>query len=167
MRVVFWLLVASVLVGCGGKLKRLSDSERAHYYALRVYMDHKEEKQFLKGKTEEERSAWLQERGLWDRFYEHDEAVRDLIVAGEVGEGWTEEMVLMSWGAPFQRRRMTGRPAERSEVFVYRFEIDKEGIVRVWDPKSKTAYKMVSRYQVELFVDDGEVTEMRRKDRWE
>jgi len=52
-------------------------------------------------------------------------------------------------------------------VFVYRFEIDKEGIVRVWDPRSKTAYKMVDRYQVELFVDDGEVTEMRRKDRWE
>lgn len=166
-QIVILLLVGGMLAGCGSKLKRLSSTEQLHYYALRVYMDKKEEKAFLKGKTEEERSAWLKEHGLWDRFYQYDEVVRDQIVSGDVREGWSEDMVLMSWGAPFQRRRMTGRPAERSEVFVYRFEVDKDGIVRVWDPDSKTAYKMVSRYQVELFVDDGEVTEMRRKDHWE
>lgn len=166
-RVVLWILVATVAAGCGGKLKRLSDAEHDHYYALRVYMDNKERKDFLRGKTEEERNALLKERGLWEQFYQYDEYTRDAIVAGEVGEGWTEDMVLMSWGVPFQRRRMTSRPAERSELFVYRFEVDSNGIIRVWDPKSKTAYKMVRRYQVEVYVDDGRVTELRQKDEWE
>lgn len=161
------LLIALVLTGCGGKLKRLSDAEQDHYYALKVWMDEAERKDFLREKTEEQRNAWLEERGLWERFYQHDAATRQAIVAGEVAPGWTEEMVFMAWGPPIQRRRMTSRPAERSELFVYRFEVDDEGVIRVWVPGSRTAYKMVDRFQSELYVDDGVVTEILRKDEWE
>ncbi len=168
MRQLAWVLCLGLVLGaCGGKIKRLEQAERDHYYALRVYMDADQQKAYLKLKTRDERDALLASLGLWDRFYKYDAYVRDLIVAGEVAEGWAEDQVMMSWGAPFQRRRMTSRPAQRSELLVYRFEVDKDGVVRVFVPNSKTAYKMVDRYQVELYVDDGRVTEVRRKDQWE
>lgn len=160
-------LVALALAGCGSKMKRLSPAEQDHFYALRVYMDDKEEKAFLKGKTEEERNAWLVKAGFWDTFYKYDAGIRELIVAGDVSEGWAEDMVLMSWGPPFQRRRTTSRPAQRSEIFIYRFEVAKDGTVRVFDPAGKTAYKMAARYQIDVYVDDQKVTEMLRKEDWE
>ncbi len=70
-------------------------------------------------------------------------------------------------GRPFERKRLTGRQATRSELFVYRFEVDRDGIVRVWVPDSNTAYKAVRQYQMDVYVDDSRVTELIRKDQWE
>jgi len=162
------LLVASLfLVAASGKVKRLSDAEQAHFYALKPYMDDDQERAFLKLKTEPERDAWLKDAGLWDRYYQYDAATRDLIIAGEIAIGWHEDQVIMAWGPPYQKRRMTSRPATRSEVYIYRFEVDKKGIIRVFQPDSRTAYKMVDRFQTELYIDDGRVTEMLRKEQWE
>ncbi|MCO4746940.1 MAG: hypothetical protein KC912_19235 [Proteobacteria bacterium] len=162
------LLASTVLTGCmGAKIKRLSAVEQDHYYALKVFMNDSVEKTFLKFKTEEERNAYLQERGLWDHFYKYPDHVRELIIAGEVQSGWAEDQMFMAWGEPYDRRRLTGRPASRSELFVYRFEVAPDGVIRVWTPSSKTAYKAVDFYQIDVYVDDERLSEMERKEDWD
>ena len=149
------------------KVKNLSDVEFAHYYALRVYMDDDMRKTYLKLKTEEERNQYLVDQGLWDRFYQYPDFVREQIVAGDVQVGWKKDMVYLSWGRPFDRKKLAGRKAERSELFVYRFEVheDKEGTVTaiVWEPGSKTDYKAVDRFVREITLDDDVVTEIAQK----
>lgn len=167
MRSIALILALAMVAGCGSKLDKLAASEKDHYYALKVYMDEKQDKAYFKLKTEEERNAYLKELGLWDNFYQYNQYERDDILAGEVTTGWTEDKVFMAWGAPIERRRLTGRPAERSELFVYRFEVDDEGYIRVYVPESKTAYKAAKRFQRELYIDDRVVTEILDKDGWE
>jgi hypothetical protein len=137
-------------------------------------MDDDATKEFLRGKTEEIRNTWLRENPVpgtevsyWETFYRYGEAQREAILAGDVHPGWSEDRVYMAWGAPFERRRLAGRPATRSELFVYRFEVDADGAVRVWEVDSKTAYKAVDQYQMDVFIDDGRVTELVRKEQWE
>lgn len=174
MRPVALVLVLGLLAGCGGKLKRLTPTERDHFAALRVYMDQDAQKAYLKLKTEDERDGYLQsnavpgsETSYWEQFYQYDDEQRAAIVGGDVQLGWSEDRVFMSWGRPFERRRLTGRPATRSELFVYRFEIDADGFIRVWEPSSNTAYKAVRQYQMDVYVDDGRVTDLQRKEAWE
>jgi hypothetical protein len=150
----------------GSKLDRLTDGEYAHYRALRVFMDEPDRKAWLKLKTTEERDAWLKEAGLWDKFYSHSEEQRQQIVAGEVAIGWSREMVSMAWGPPFQKQRLTGRPASRSERLVYRFEIGKDGSATPLVGK-KADYQAVGQHQTELVLDDDVVTEMVEKDDFE
>jgi hypothetical protein len=166
--------IAILVIGLGssslayaGSMKRLSEAEKDHYYALRVWMEKKVQKKWLRLKTEEERSAYLKKEGLWERFYSLDEEMRGKVVAGEVEVGWPINSVLMAWGMPHQRKRLTGRKAARSELFVYRFEVDPEGYVSVWEPNSKTVYKAVEFYQIDAVIDDSRVAELRRKDKWE
>lgn len=163
-RIVAVCAIATCLVA--GKFEKLSDAERDYYRALRVFMSDKDSKRWLRLKTPEDRRDWLVERGLWDRFDRHDENVRRQIVEGDVRVGWSEEMVYMAWGAPFQRQRATGRQAERSTILVYRFEVDDEGYASPVVGK-KADYKAVYRYQVDVFIDDGVVTEMPEKKGWE
>jgi hypothetical protein len=159
------ILGALAWLTAGNKLDRLTDAEYSHYRALRVYMDDKERKDFLKLKTTEERDQWLKDAGLWDKFYQHPDHIRQLIVEGDVQTGWTRDMVYMAWGAPFQKQRLTGRPAGRSELLVYRFEIDKDGVATPLVGK-KTDYKAVGHKQIELILDDDIVTEMEDKGDW-
>lgn len=160
------LLLGLLVLLMGSKLGRLSDAELDHWRALRVFMDDAEQKAWLKNKTEEERNAWLKEHELWDRFYSHDAGVRDQIVAGDVRLGWSRDMVYMAWGAPFQKMRLTGRPAARSEKLIYRFEVDKDGFASPLVGK-KIDHKAVDRYQVELVLDDDVLAEMVEKEDWE
>ena len=118
------------------------------------------------GATEDQRNAWLQQEGLWDKFYGHNEVTRQQIVEGDVRLGWSRDMVYMAWGAPFQKMRLTGRPAARSEELIYRFEVDKDGFATPLVGKH-TDHKAVDRYQVELVIDDDTLTEMVEKDDWE
>jgi hypothetical protein len=159
------ILGALAWLTAGNKLDRLTDAEYSHYRALRVYMDDKERKDFLKLKTTEERDQWLKDAELWDKFYQHPDHIRQLIVEGDVQTGWTRDMVYMAWGAPFQKQRLTGRPAGRSELLVYRFEIDKDGVATPLVGK-KTDYKAVGHKQIELILDDDIVTEMEDKGDW-
>lgn len=162
-------LVAVVLVALatgGSKLNRLSEAEYDHYRALRIFMNEDERKEWLKLKTTEERDQWLKDHKLWDKFYAHPTEIRQQIVDGLVEKGWTRDMVYMAWGAPFEKQRLTGRPAGRSELFMYRFEIDKNGVATPLVGKHED-YQAVGQHQTELILDDDVVTEMVEKDHFE
>jgi hypothetical protein len=160
------LLFGLLFLLMGAKLGRLSDAEREHWRALRIFMSDAEQKAWLKNKTEEERNTWLQDKGLWDRFYGLDPSVRDQVLAGDVRLGWPRDRVYMAWGAPFQKMRLTGRNAARSEKLIYRFEVDKDGFATPLVGK-QIDHKAVDRYQIELVMDDDVLTEMVEKDDWE
>jgi len=148
-----------------GKFEKLDPGEQKHFRALQVFMDKDTEKAFFKLKERSERDAFLKEQGLWDRFYNSDATVQEMVVQGEVRLGFTRDELYMAWGPPFRKNRLTGRPAERSELMVYRFGVDKHGYAT---PISKRAdYKAVDRYQVEVIIDDNVVNEMKEKDTWE
>ena len=157
------------LAACSWKnrTKFLDDEEFDHYYALRVYMEEGDRKEYLKLKTREERDQYLKEAGLWERFYKYDPHIRELIIGGEVQAGWTKDMVYMAWGTPYDRRKLPGRAAQRSEMLIYRFEqhVDKEGnnSVLVWEPASKTEYKAVKLFEQEVVLDDDVVAEVSMK----
>ncbi len=159
-------LVLCALLLLGGKLGKLSTQEQTEYRVFAAFMTEDERKAWLKFKTTEERTAWLKERKLWDKFYAEPPEVQQAVVAGAVEVGWSRDQVYMAWGQPFQKQRLTGREAQRSELLVYRFEVDKEGYATpaVGD---KIDYKAVERYQVELVVDDDVVSELAKKDDWE
>ena len=160
-----WILLATLL-GCGYERhqKRLDDQEFSHWYALRVYMSEEERKTYLKMKTKEERNAFLKSKELWDLFYKYDQDVRDAIVAGEVREGWTRDMLEMAWGAPYERQRAVGRQAQRSEKFIYRFEQQPDGMILLWESNSKTAYKAVRLFVREVIIDDDVVVKISELD---
>jgi hypothetical protein len=164
--VAFVSFAALLFSGCGGKLKRLSSAELSHYNALKVWWDVDEKKSYLKLKTEPERSAWLKSQGYWDRFYQYPEERRAEIVAGSVGVGWTYDQVYMAWGQPHQKRMAAGRKAERSELYVYRFETDYEGVMHVWYPNSKLTREAIEMFRLEVYVDNGVVVKMDRQEGW-
>ncbi len=160
------VLAGALLLGTGSKLKKLSDVEQDHFQALKVWMDEDQQKAFFKLKTEEERNQFLKDQGLWERFYQYDEATREQILLGDVQVGWTQDMVWMALGRPFKKKRLTGRPAARSELFVYRIEVAPDGSVMPWVPGSKTTYKAIDKYELQIYVDDEVVTEIVHKDEW-
>ena len=166
-QVIIALGLITLLSGCGSVLKKLTPGELDHYMALRVWMSDPDMKAYSKLKTADERNTFLQEKGYWDRFYQYDKKRREQIINGEVAKGWTQDQVYMSWGAPHVRKRLAGRRAVRSEMFVYRFEVDPEGRVYVWEPNSKQTHYAIDKYQIDLTVDDGLIVEMIRKDGWE
>ena len=154
------------IVGCGYERfqKRLDNQEFDHYYALRVYMTEDVRKIYLKKKIREERDAYLKERGLWERFYKYEADQRDAIVAGEVELGWTRDMLEMSWGAPYDRQKPLGRKASRSEKFIYRFELQPDGGVLIWESNSKTVYKATKLFVREVILDDDVVADIQEKE---
>ena len=165
------ILVCLMLMGCmQKKLERLSSAEFDHYYALKVYMDEADRKSFLKLKTEPERSAFLKENGLWDKFYQYPEHIRELIVAGDVQTGWTTDMLYMAWGAPFDKQKQPGRQATRSELLLYRFERHENSedgrFDLVWEPNSKTEYRAYDFFRKEVIIDDNVIAEIRDRDGW-
>lgn len=162
------LLAAVALSLTAGKLDRLSDAEQIHYEALRVWMDAKQTKAYLRLKTEAERDAWLKANGLWERFYKYDDRQRAAIHDGHVAVGWTQDMVFMAWGPPHERLRTSGQTtAGRSETFVYRFEVTDDGRVLVWAPKSKETHNARELYRVVLVVNEGVVGKLDQITGWE
>ncbi|MSP55291.1 MAG: hypothetical protein EXR69_06780 [Myxococcales bacterium] len=161
--------------GCGtaSKIKKLSEIEYNQYIALRPFMSEDERTGWLKLKTDAEKDEWLKakkccipEQSLWEKFYQYNGAVREQILAGKVVVGWTKDQVLMAWGAPYDKRKLTGRPAARSELLVYRFERHQDGSVLVFQDNSKTLYKAVSTFTRLAYVDDDRVTSITEKNGW-
>lgn len=155
------------LAACSWKnrTKFLDDEEFDHYYALRVYMEDDSRKDYLKLKTREERDQYLKDAGLWERFYKYDDHIRELILGGEVQAGWTKDMVYMAWGTPYDRRKLPGRAAQRSEMLIYRFEQHADGRVLVWATDSKTEYKAIKLFEQEVTLDDDVVAEVSMKNK--
>jgi hypothetical protein len=75
-------------------------------------------------------------------------------------------MVLMAWGAPYDKKKLVGRPAPRSEMLIYKFEKHEDGSVLVFIPGSKTEYKAVERFTREVILDADVVTEIVEKSGW-
>ena len=157
----FWNVTA-----CGYERfqKRLDSQEFDHWYALRVYMTQDQRKVYLKYKTRDERDAYLKQLGLWDTFYNYDEAERKEIVSGAVEIGWSKQKLEMAWGAPYSRKKALARAASRSELYLYRFEQQEDGSVLVWEPDSKTVYKATRLFVREVIIDDDVVMEIAEKD---
>ena len=103
-------------------------------------------------------------RILWDMYYDYEDHIREKIYAGEVQKGWTNEMLLMSWGKPLKQRKLAGRQATRSWAYIYRFEQHEDGSVLVWEPGSKTEYKAVKTFDREVILDDDIITEIRKNE---
>jgi len=172
----WFFLLAILLVGCSWqhRVKFLSDEEFKAYYALKPFMEEEQQKAYLTTKTEEDRNTYLKsikiERrppiALYDLFYQYDEHIRQAIVDGAVQEGWVKDQVLMAWGAPYSKKKLVGRPATHSEMFVYKFEKQEDGTVLVFVPDSKTAYTAVERFRREVIFDDDKVTEIVEKPGW-
>jgi hypothetical protein len=173
-------LAVVLLAGCSvtSKIKRLDSYERDHFGAVKVWMAEDQELSYLKLKSPTERDAWLKahtsmlqragmKKSLWDTFYQYDQTTRDDIVSGDVQVAWTEDQLLMAWGAPYNRRRVTKRTAVRSEIYIYRFEVTKDGELMVWEPNSRESYQAVDTFQYEIHVDDSVVVEMTKKDQWD
>ena len=171
-RVLLVLALAVVMGGCWKKrVKHLSSTEFDHYYALRPFMDEDLQKGFLKGKTEEQRNEYLkthtfQDRPLWEIFYQYDQAKRDAIVAGDVSNGWSADMVLMAWGVPYDKKKLVGRPHTRSEMYIYRFEVQDDGTIMVYDPEEGSSYHAIKRFTREVVLDDNSVTEIHEMNGW-
>ena len=166
-RTTVGLLLVALSLSIGASTKRLDDDELDHYNALRVWMNDKEKKAYLRLKERTERDAWLKARGYWDKWYQFDKETREKMLNGEVELGFSQDQVFMTWGPAFRRKRLTGRFAARSELLVYRFEVANDGSIMVWEPKSKATYKASGKYQLELYIDDLEVVEIQKKDEWE
>jgi len=127
-------------------------------------MEESQQRTYLRLRTHEERDAYLQDLGLWDKFYDYPADVRELIVAGDVSTGWKKDQLYMAWGAPFDRKRLVGRQATRSELLTYRFEQHADGSVLLWEPGSKTEYKAVRLFVREVAVDDDVIAEITEAD---
>ena len=59
------------------------------------------------------------------------------------------------------------RTAVRAEIYIYRFEVTKDGALMVWEPGSKESYAAVDKFQYEIHVDDGVVADMVKKKNWD
>jgi hypothetical protein len=175
MRIILALLTLMLATGCSisSKLKKLDEEEYGHYMALRVYMDQPdgsgkraktERKEFFKLKTRAERDQWLKAKGHWDRFYQYAPHIQQKIIDGQVQVGWDKHMIYMAWGRPFLRRKLPGRQAQRSEMFIYRFEELQDHSHQVWVKGSKDTYKAARLYVKELIVDDDKLAEIREKE---
>lgn len=163
-----FLVALSFVAGCSweNKVKKLNEDEFKTYYALKPFMTDDQRKTYLTSKTSDERVAYLKSQNLWDMFYKYDEKTRQAIVDGAVQAGWTKDMVLMAWGAPYDKKKLTGRPAPWSEMLTYRFEKQEDGTVLVYVPNSKTAYKATERFTREVILDADVVSEIVEKAGW-
>jgi len=172
----FIAVAALLLSACSWqhRVKFLSDEEFDCYYALKPFMEEETQKTFLAYKSEAERTAYLKSINmervppitLYDLFYQYDQHIRQAIVDGAVQVGWTKDQVLMAWGAPYDKKKLVGRPAPRSEMLLYKFEKHEDGTVLVYTPDSKTEYKAVERFRREVILDADEVTEIVEKKGW-
>ena len=153
---MLWLIFGLV-VGCGYErhIKRLDNQEYNHWTALRVFMDNDQRKEYLSIKTREGRDEWLKTKDLWDKFYQYDENIRDMIVSADVKTGWNRDMLLMSWGLPLDVRKEVRATAVQSERWIYKFELHKDGDILLWETDSKTAYKAKRIFTREVVIEDG------------
>ena len=162
-----------MLLGLGndaqaGSLKKLQAYERDHYEALRVFFkdEKKETRIYLGLKTPAERDQWLKDAGYWDKFYKYDEQERAEILGREPKLGWTQDMLYMAWGPPFEKLKSTKRTAADTRILVYRMEVTKDGEHMVWAPKSKETYKSVKQYTAHITLDDYVISDIQEEDGW-
>ena len=161
-------LLAVTLGSCTSRqMKRLSPEEFDHFYALRPFLSEEQRDTFLKFKTEEERTAFLKEAGVWDYFYKYTAEEREEILSGNVAVGWPKDWLLMAWGGPYDKQSNLVQGSYSRVRYVYRFEEHEDGRLIVWEAGSKTEYNAVRLFQRDVIIDKDVVVEINEQERWE
>jgi hypothetical protein len=93
-----WPLLALTIAfsGCANNPDRLPELDRRFYYNLPTP---EEQKEFLRLR-DSQRQAFLEQKGLWQKWTALSARERDGVAKGEVEVGFKEFAMLMAWGRP-------------------------------------------------------------------
>jgi hypothetical protein len=92
-----------VLTGCtyDAAIQRLSPAEQSEFYTYRRIMTTTQEHAYLAKATAAERTAYLSEIGLAQRFQALDPLDRDAVEGGWPRVGMSADALLFVWGEPY------------------------------------------------------------------
>lgn len=90
------LAVAVGLSACAHNPERLPELDRRFYHNL---PDPQSQQEFLRLK-DEERQAYLQNKGLWERWTKLSAKEREAVSSGNIEVGHHEFAAFMAWGPP-------------------------------------------------------------------
>ena len=92
-----------VLTGCtyDAALRQLSLAEQSEFHTYRKVMTTAQARTYLARATAAERTAYLQEIGLAQRFQALDPLDRDAVLGGVPRPGMSAEALLFLWGNPY------------------------------------------------------------------
>jgi hypothetical protein len=92
-----------VLTGCtyDAAIQRLSLAEQSEFYTYRRVMTPAQERTYLAKATAAERTAYLSEVGLAQRFQALDPQDRATVLSGAPRTGMSAEALLFVWGEPY------------------------------------------------------------------
>lgn len=109
------VIAGLLLCGCANNPERLPELDRRFYYNLDSAQDQQD---FLRLR-DEDRQAFLEREGLWQKWSALPESQRKLAAAGDVEVGFDEFAVFMAWGPPADTvtRDPDGRPV-RLHTFI-------------------------------------------------
>src|SRR5262245_37335002 len=106
-RLLYWagalLGALVVLTGCtyDAAIQRLSPTEQSEFYTYRRIMTTTQEHTYLAKATAAERTAYLNEIGLAQRFQALDPLDRDTVKGGLPRVGMSADALLFVWGEPY------------------------------------------------------------------
>ena len=92
-----------VLTGCtsDAAIQRLSLAEQSEFYTYRHVMTPAQERAYLAKATAAERTAYLSETGLAQRFQALDPQDRQTVLHGVPRQGMSAEALRFIWGEPY------------------------------------------------------------------
>src|SRR5499433_2059050 len=98
-----WMGTMVVLTGCtsDAAIQRLSLAEQSEFYTYRHVMTPAQERTYLAKATAAERTAYLSEIGLAQRFQALDPSDRETVKGGIPRVGMSAEALLFLWGEPY------------------------------------------------------------------
>jgi hypothetical protein len=101
IRVLMGIMV--VLTGCtyDAAIQRLSLAEQSEFYTYRHVMTPAQERAYLAKATAAERTAYLSEIGLAQRFQALDPQDRQTVLSGLPRPGMSAEALRFIWGEPY------------------------------------------------------------------
>jgi hypothetical protein len=102
-----------VLTGCtyDAAIQRLSLAEQSEFYTYRKVMTTAQEHIYLAKATAAERTAYLSEIGLAQRFQALDPQDRDAVLSGWPRKGMSAEALRFVWGDPYYTEGSASRSA--------------------------------------------------------
>jgi len=98
------VLLATIVVGTGctyAALQKLSLDEQTEFHTYRKVMTAVQERAYLAKTTAAERTAYLSDIGLVQRFQALDPLDRDAVLGGVPRPGMSAEALQFLWGSPY------------------------------------------------------------------
>ena len=96
------LVIGVACTGCTyAALRNLSPDEQAEFHTYRKMMTTAQEHTYLAKRTPTERTAYLRDIGLVQRFQALDPLDRDAVLGGVPRRGMSAEALLFLWGEPY------------------------------------------------------------------